>query len=216
MTSLQPLFTSARVGQTAPPLALACNVGTLTAPLTKSMHTSGGSKPYRLFSHSDQQNQWQTGISTSDVPTGWGGRMADITDVTTGFPAVCPVAGVSAFSVGAITQPIALAPAPTPLNQTLQLLQPDPNRPIQTILTGDESAATPALIKGAAGIAQNAVNNSALLGTNPTLVLTKPFPATVLGNQLLQVANLITLAPSLGLKRQIFFCSIGGFDTHSV
>jgi uncharacterized protein (DUF1501 family) len=216
MSSLQPLFTTPGRGQSTPPLALACNVGTLTAPLTKAMYTSGVSRPYQLFSHSDQQNQWQTGTSTSDIPTGWGGRMADITDVTTGFPTVCSVAGVSAFSVGSITQPIALAPAPTPLNQTLKLLQADPNHLIQNVLTGDQSAATPTLIKGAGNITQDAVNNSALLSTDPSLVLTKPFPATGLGNQLLQVAKLITLAPAFGLKRQIFFCSIGGFDTHTV
>ncbi len=215
MTSLQPLFTTARSGQSHPPLALACNVGTLTAPLTKSLYTSGGSKPYQLFSHSDQQNQWQTGISSSDVPTGWGGRIADIADVS-GFPTVCSVAGVSAFSVGSVTQPLAIAPAPTPLSQTLKLLQADPNHLIQSILTGDESASTPTLVEGAADITQDAVNNSALLSTDPVLTLTKPFPATGLGNQLLQVTKLISLAPSLGLKRQIFFCSLGGFDTHSV
>lgn len=63
-------------------------------------------------------------------------------------------------------------------------------------------------------ITQFALNNSALLNTNP--VLTTVFPATGLANQLLQVAKLISLSSSLGLKRQIFFCSIGGFDTHTV
>jgi uncharacterized protein (DUF1501 family) len=41
------------------------------------------------------------------------------------------------------------------------------------------------------------------------------FPNTSLGRQLKQVARLIKLAPSLGIGRQIFFCSIGGFDTHN-
>ena len=42
------------------------------------------------------------------------------------------------------------------------------------------------------------------------------FPNTSLGNQLLQVAKLIkfNLASSQPLSRQIFFCSLGGFDTH--
>ena len=214
MTSLQPLFTTVRSGQLAPPLAIVCNVGTLNAPINKQQYLAGTSRPYQLFSHSDQQNQWQTGVSSSDVTAGWGGRIADAIDVTSGFPTVCSVAGVSVFSVGTKTQPIALSPAPTPLNQTLRLLQPDPNNVLQKVLTGDQSSLTPTLINASDNITQYAINNSALLSSNP--ILKTAFPATGLGNQLLQVAKLISLNSTLGLKRQIFFCSIGGFDTHTV
>src|SRR5207244_483129 len=82
------------------------------------------------------------------------------------------------------------------------------------ILTVDQSTTAPTLVHAADNITQFALNNSALLSTNPTLTTT--FPATGLGNQLNQVAKLISLRASLGLKRQIFFCSIGGFDTHTV
>ena len=214
MTSLQPLFTTIGTGQLAPPLAIVCNVGTLNAPINKQQYLAGTSRPYQLFSHSDQQNQWQTGVSSSDVTAGWGGRIADVIDVTSGFPTVCSVAGVSVFSVGTKTQPIALSPAPIPLNQTLRLLQPDPNNILQKVLTGDQSPVTPTLINASDNITQYAINNSALLSSNP--VLKTVFPATGLGNQLLQVSKLISLNSSLGLKRQIFFCSIGGFDTHTV
>src|SRR2546422_165022 len=40
-------------------------------------------------------------------------------------------------------------------------------------------------------------------------------PRTSLGNQLEQIAKLISLRNELGMRRQIFFCSLGGFDTHS-
>ncbi len=56
-----------------------------------------------------------------------------------------------------------------------------------------------------------------LASVNP--VLTTVFPNTSLGRQLLQVARLIKAStdPTAGInmKRQIFFCQIGGFDTHS-
>jgi uncharacterized protein (DUF1501 family) len=45
--------------------------------------------------------------------------------------------------------------------------------------------------------------------------LTTVFPNTGLGNQLAQVARVIQVRNQLGMKRQIFFCSMGGFDTHS-
>src|SRR5206468_13059 len=101
-------------------------------------------------------------------------------------------------------------PAPTPLNQTLRLLQADTAVP--SILNVDRESAAPTLVSATANITQFALNNAALLSTNPTL--TTVFPNTGLGNQLLQVAKLISLSSNLGLKRQIFFCSIGGFDTH--
>jgi uncharacterized protein (DUF1501 family) len=205
LTSLQPLFQSKA-------LAVLCNVGTLTAPTTKTQYASG-TRPYQLFSHSDQQAQWQTSSSSSTSPSGWGGRMSDATqDAATGFPTVSSVAGVSVFSVGSRTRPIALAPAPTPLNQTLRLVQPDTN--VAPILTIDRTPTSPTLVSASAAITQFALNNSALLNTNP--ILTTAFPNTGLGNQLLQVAKLISVSATLGLKRQIFFCSIGGFDTHTV
>ncbi len=40
------------------------------------------------------------------------------------------------------------------------------------------------------------------------------FPNTGLGAQLRMAARLIAARTALGLKRQTFFCSIGGFDTH--
>ncbi len=205
LTGLQSLFNKKA-------LAVMSNVGTLAAPITKAQYLTGASRPNQLFSHSDQQSQWQTSISNSKSASGWGGRMADATqDAATGFPTICSVAGVPIFSAGLRTQPLAIAPAPTPLNQTLRLVQPD--SAIQPILTLDRASTSSTLVAAAGNITQNAFNNSALLTTNPTL--TTVFPNTGLGNQLQQVAKLITLNSSLGLKRQIFFCSIGGFDTHS-
>ena len=49
------------------------------------------------------------------------------------------------------------------------------------------------------------------------MTLATVFPNTTLGNQLLQVAKVIKFnatSPALGLNRQIFFCQLGGFDTH--
>jgi uncharacterized protein (DUF1501 family) len=41
------------------------------------------------------------------------------------------------------------------------------------------------------------------------------FPNNYLGQQLQQVAQVISARSALGVNRQIFFCSYGGFDTHS-
>jgi uncharacterized protein (DUF1501 family) len=61
-------------------------------------------------------------------------------------------------------------------------------------------------------LAFQATLNSAISGGS---ALTTQFPATSLGTQLRQVAQIINLRASLGMNRQIFYVSIGGFDTHS-
>jgi uncharacterized protein (DUF1501 family) len=198
-------------------LAVVCNAGTLTNPLTHASYLAGASRPYQLFSHSDQQNQWQTAYSNNPIGTGWGGRVVDQTSALSSdgrFPVIASVAGVTVFSTGTNTRPIVLSPAPTPLNKTLALLKSD--QAWLDVLTSDGVDVMPTLVHNAAHITSAAVDDSLLLNSNPSL--TTVFPNTSLGNQLKQVAKLIQLATtssSLGLDRQIFFCSLGGFDTHT-
>jgi len=46
-------------------------------------------------------------------------------------------------------------------------------------------------------------------------VLQTPFPTgSTLAAQLQMVARMISVAPALGMKRQVFFVSLGGFDNH--
>jgi uncharacterized protein (DUF1501 family) len=59
---------------------------------------------------------------------------------------------------------------------------------------------------------QSKVLASSLQSLSP---LQTQFPTTNIGNQLKQVAQIMQVRSSLGLQRQIFFCSLGGFDTHS-
>jgi uncharacterized protein (DUF1501 family) len=69
------------------------------------------------------------------------------------------------------------------------------------------------LIQTANHIREDAIAlNGLLSGGSATLATT--FPGTSLGNQLQQVARIIKLRSSTGMSRQVFFCSIGGFDTH--
>ena len=82
------------------------------------------------------------------------------------------------------------------------------------------------MIDAASDVVQSAVNVSAALSVNPQLSVPNPsggtindlaFPNTSMGNQLRQVARVIKAnltQPALGLNRQIFFCSIGGYDNH--
>ena len=73
------------------------------------------------------------------------------------------------------------------------------------------------MIAAGNGILANALKasqevNAALNGAAP---LTTVFPNSGIGNQLGQVAKIIQVRAALGANRQIFFCGMGGFDTHT-
>src|ERR1700734_2586471 len=63
---------------TSKELAVVANVGSLVQPLTRVQYQAQGSAvPSNLFSHTDQQSQWQPSVAQGNSPTGWGGRVAD-------------------------------------------------------------------------------------------------------------------------------------------
>jgi hypothetical protein len=63
-------------------------------------------------------------------------------------------------------------------------------------------------------IAASDLLNAAIAGTAST-VWTTPFPNTYLGQQLRMVARVIAARTALSMQRQIFFCTVGGYDTHA-
>jgi uncharacterized protein (DUF1501 family) len=72
------------------------------------------------------------------------------------------------------------------------------------------------MIQAADKVRQDALSLSAMLASlDSAAPLKTAFPSTVIGQQLLQVAQILQLRSQIGLSRQIFFCSLGGFDTHS-
>ena len=200
-------------------LAVVCNVGPLVVPLTRQQYLSGAPKPFQLFSHSDQIAQWQTARADINSPTGWGGRTADTFEPPpSGVPVITALAG-GAFTRGQNTSPLSIAPAPTALNQVLVLSgfgtaadEVARRNSMNYLRTIDRE---PVLVAASSDTTQQALDIGQQFSLDPQV--TTVFPNTTLGNQLKQVAKVIKLnqvAPTLGLTRQIFFCSLGGFDTH--
>jgi uncharacterized protein (DUF1501 family) len=104
------------------------------------------------------------------------------------------------------------------INQALRLIQSD--QALIDTLTSDDDPVMPVLVRSAAKVTKQAVDNSLLLATDPTLTPDRfPAPNTnSLADQLKQVAKVIKLVsttPSFNVKRQVFFVSMGGFDTHT-
>src|SRR5215469_11801226 len=60
-------------------LAFMFNTGTLVYPITRAQYLGGSvSRPPQLFSHADQQTQWQTSLPDQPPTTCWGGGVADL------------------------------------------------------------------------------------------------------------------------------------------
>jgi uncharacterized protein (DUF1501 family) len=214
LPEVQALFNS---GQ----LAFLANVGPLAQPLTRAQYLAPAPPvPANLFSHADQQQQWQTLELDGFYKTGWAGRLADNINgsLNSGslFPPITSVAGSAIFGTGQQTQPYAMIPATTPGLSGFDSSAASTARlqALQQLLTFDTGVS---LIQAASSITSNSLADSktlsaALASATP---LATVFPATGLGSQLKQVAQLLSVRSALSLNRQVFFCSLGGFDTHS-
>ena len=224
MTEIKTLFDQGS-------LAVVANVGPLVEPLTRTTYQNGtGKRPLQLFSHSDQIGLWQSAVANSVVQTGWGGRIADKTaalNAGASFPQVTSIAGVSLFVTSANSRPLAIGDSNTSLANVLPFSDPPggsgftaaQNTARRTALdqlrTLDQGFK---LVKVASDTRSSALQTrNALASVSP--VINTVFPNTTLGRQLLQVARVIKAStdPNAGInmKRQIFFCNLGGFDTHS-
>ena len=200
-------------------LAVVANVGPLVYPMTREQYQAGVARPYQLFSHSDQIAQWQSAVADRVSPTGWGGRAADTFEAhASGFPMITALSG-GLFTRGVTTGPLSIAAAPTPLNQVLVLngfgtaADEMVRRNSMTVLR--TLNADHALVAAVSRTTQQALDIGQTLSADVALSTT--FPNTTLGNQLQQVAKVIkfnSTSPALQLPRQIFFCQLGGFDTH--
>jgi uncharacterized protein (DUF1501 family) len=207
LSDLAPLYA-------AGDLAVLCNVGTLVQPIARGQYLAGAPRPDSLFSHFDQQSQWQSSIPDASGPlaaTGWGGRTADATADINGavpIPMIVSVAGITLFSTGVTVRPLvpgsSLAGFSDPARyQALRsLLTLDPDRPLVAAQSGIV----------AAGIDDIAALDAATAGVPPVQT---SFPDTDLGDQLRQIAAIVSAREALGMKRQIFFASLGSFDTHT-
>ena len=200
-------------------LSIACNVGPLVQPITRQDFLGGAPRPYQLFSHSDQIAQWQTAIADRVGQTGWGGRTADRFGThASGFPLITALSG-GIFTRGQTTTALSVAPAPTALSQVLVLngfgTAPDEVARRSALDALRSMDGGHSLIDSASRTTQQALDIGQILSSDVTLGTA--FPNTTLGNQLLQIARVIkfnTMSGQLGLNRQIFFCQLGGFDTH--
>jgi uncharacterized protein (DUF1501 family) len=216
LVELQALFNAGK-------MAVLTNAGPLLAPLTKAQYLANSAPiPMNLFSHADQQNQWQTGGTDSISRTGWGGRLADqiaSLNPSTSTPLLMSVAGSTIYGVGNTTSPLAL-----PTGGSFGLAGFNNSAAAQARLAAVNQILAldrgNTLVASAENINTVAINSSAtinpIISVTPSAVQTAFSGLTTsIASQLQQVARLIAARSTLQQQRQIFFVSLGGFDTHN-
>jgi uncharacterized protein (DUF1501 family) len=200
-----------------PKAALVANAGPLLVPTSKAQWDARSVPlPDNLFSHSDQQSQWQAALY--ERPTnGWGGRLTErlVSDsnINRGY-SVLSVTGGNLWETGDRTLSAYKVSANGKFG--FDFYQPTGTDPLSIAITETLADTHQHLFEQGfvdvmgRSIEVQRVLSQALEGSTIATV----FPDTGLGNQLRMVARLIAARDKLGLKKQCFFCSIGGFDTH--
>jgi uncharacterized protein (DUF1501 family) len=218
MTGLAGLFNnSATAAPTAPKAALVANAGPLMVPTSKAQWDARSVPlPDNLFSHSDQQSQWQSAIYERPS-NGWGGRLAErlVSDTTLnrGY-SVLSVTGGNLWETGDRTLSAYKVSASGRFG--FDFYNPSGSDSLSAAITETlRDTHQHVFEQGFVDVMGRSIEvqrilTQALEGTSVNTV----FPNTSLGNQFRMVARLIAARDKLGLKKQCFFCSIGGFDTH--
>jgi len=222
--SLAPLKTLFGAGRAA----IVANVGTLVQPTTKAQYLAGTARlPPKLFSHNDQQAVWQSLQPENSIASGWGGRMGELMAASNSNATFTCIsnAGNALFLSGRKLRQFQISGTSMPpinsLNTAIfgaQLSSTD----LGAIISGDH--ADP-FQKEMAATVRSAVSNQAMLaaaiGAGGSVPNPPPYVnpnGTVVANplavQLQTVARLIAGRSTLGARRQVFFVSLNGFDTH--
>ena len=217
--ALAPTMSRLKARFDAGVMAPLLNVGPLLSPITRAQYDANPQlAPAKLFSHNDQQSTWQS-YGPEGAPVGWGGRIADLalsSNTNSMFTAI-NATGNAVFLSGNSAVPYQVSTFGATLFSPLQ------NRSLYgssvassaldtilrtgsgTFMAADYATANARSIEYGQFV-NDAIQNASLntdFGTGNDLAA-----------QLRTVAQLIASRGSLGVSRQVFMVSMGGFDTH--
>ena len=215
MPEVQSLFTQGK-------LAFVSNVGSLIQPMTLADYKAGHYLPVSLYSHADQQKQWQTCIPDARTAVGWGGRAADILN-SLNTPSLVSMnislsgqnvflSGQNAFTYAVNSSgAVALNGYDTKAARTLNALN---TAAVDSMLANNYASLLDQTFARSTRDAIDAygVFSTALGG----ITLATPVPAAnSLASSLAMIAKTAAAHTPLGARRQVFFVQMGGFDDHT-
>ena len=208
-------------------MGILLNVGPLAKPIHKAGYTNAktGDLPPKLFSHNDQFSLWQSGLleGAEGSTQGWGGRLGDLflgSENKTHFTCI-NAAGNAVFMSGNEVLPYQVASTGSVAINSLvysakvygikdsekavaALLKTSPNHWMEKEWTRTVKSS----------IDNQQIVSTGISGTSTANFFATPFGTDSLSAQLKIVSRLIAARSSLGVTRQVFFVSLGGFDHH--
>ena len=219
-------------------LAPVFNVGPLYRPITKAEYRAADASsslvPDSLFSHSDQQALWEAASTDALTRTGWGGRAAEV--LGTSNPVISLGGGSGRFGLSTLNAALGL-PQPgqnfgvdglsaadlgwEPIAARKAALdalyaQPQDNVMLEAYAQQQRDAfATSARLQPIVQAQPGGAGSSALIDQAFAPLIVGGQLSTPLARQLYQIAKLIAGNATVQGNRQIFFASLGGFDTHA-
>lgn len=213
MAPLHPLFDAGR-------MAVALNVGTLIQPTTRAQYLNKSVRlPPKLFSHNDQQSFFQAS-SPEGAVSGWGGRIGDLYQSGNGSAMMTCInaSGNAVFLTGrqAIQYNVGTGGPVSLLRGGASLygssVAAATLRQMMTETNPHMFATEYARVNKRAMDTQAQLAN--LLAGAPESQFNLFPSGNSLADQLRMVARMIAISGELGVKRQVFFVSMGSFDLH--
>jgi len=198
-------------------LAVQLNVGPLIQPTTKAQYSSSDRRanplPPKLFSHNDQQSVWQSD-GAEGATNGWGGRLGDLALSSNGTNATLTCISASNNGVFVAGQDALQYQISSRGAIRINALRGELGEAVRAIVSRE----SPHVFENECAtvtrrsIALEGVVNDALGGVSLT---TEFASGNGLASQMRVVARLIGARSAFGVRRQVFFVSIGGFDNHN-
>ena len=236
--NLQPLADLFNNGD----LAFFANVGTLVEPIPNRIAflKETVKVPPELFSHVGQQLQWRGSIPDQPFTSGWGGRTADLLhplhNSKGNVSMSISLAGVNQLLVGNDVVQYVVSPDDIAESYNYNCGRgytgmtssagSTMNNPVGTRLEAFDTVMNSAHAQLSKNPQQEIVQRAPEAGEIVAAALDQAANSGVdfdaifmdaqncLGNQLKRVAQLIAGQNVLANQRQIFFCSVGGYDNH--
>lgn len=214
LTSVASMFNQGK-------LAFVSNIGSLVAPITKTEFYNGTvATPLGLYSHSDQQMHWQTGIPHDRVATGWGGKISDLMhacNTNTNLGMSLSLSGTNVWQTGNNSTTFSMHHTNGAVgihgdndDWLVNTVRKDAldnmldNNYLDLLKNGFKDVANTGRVGGE--------ELQAVIDAAPTW--NTPFTNNNLSNSFQMVANAISGQNTLGMNRQIFFIDYGGWDHH--
>lgn len=202
-------------------LAVVANVGPLVDYVDAAAVAAGAPVPLGVFSHSDQIQTWQTAVPYNRVAQGWGGRLADVlqdANPANGISMNISLSGSNVFQSGVTVNPYSIETSDEGVPGIAAYDDGTDYGALKKRMVDDLLAANAdnLLRREYRDRLRNAIDArsvfvDALAAGTP---VTTSFSDGPFSQALRQIARVIGARGNLGVVRQTFFVTVGGWDHH--